>query len=64
MRHGVVTTDYADDGTPIVDHHEAVDTFEEARKQAEQLRDEHEVVSVYRYAAGEPEELWSTRADS
>ena len=63
VKHRVVTTDYAADGTPIMDHHEPVDSFEEARMDAEQLKDEHAIVSVHRYAGGEPDLLWSTRAD-
>lgn len=63
MKHRIVTTDYADDGTPIVDHSEWVDTFDEARASAEQLKDQHAVVSVYRYTSGEPDLLWSTRGE-
>jgi hypothetical protein len=58
----IVTTDYADDGTPIADHHDAVDTFQDARMDGEQLKDQHAIVSVYRYTGGEPDLLWSSRA--
>ncbi len=54
MKYRVVTTDYADDGTPTIEHHEAVETFEDARMDAEQLKGRHAVVSVYRYGGGEP----------
>jgi hypothetical protein len=64
VKYRVVTTDYADDGTPIVDHHEAVDTFADARLDAEQLKDQHADVSVYRYSDGVPDLLWSSRANS
>ena len=63
MDYRVVTTDYADDGTAIVDHHDAVETFEDARMDAEQLRARHAVVSVYRYGGGEPDLLWSSRGE-
>jgi hypothetical protein len=63
VKHRVQTTDYADDGTPIINHYEAVDSFEEARQAAERLKNDHAVVSVYRYTGGEPDLLWSTRAE-
>jgi hypothetical protein len=63
VKYRVVTRDHADDGTPIVNHHDTVDTFEEARMHAERLREQHAIVSVYRYAGGEPDVLWSSAAD-
>jgi hypothetical protein len=63
VKHRVVTTDYDDDGTPILVHHDVVDTFEEARMDAELLKDKHAIVSIYRYTGGEPDLLWSTRAE-
>jgi len=57
MRYRVVTT--APDGTRIVDHHD----FENARMDAEQMKSDHAVVSVYRDTGGEPDLLWSSRID-
>ena len=63
MKYRVVTTDYAEDGKPRLEHHEAVETFDEARMHADQLKGQHAIVSVYRYSGGEPDLLWSSRAE-
>ena len=63
MKYRVVTIDYADDGTPTVEHHDVDGSFEDARMDAEQLKDKHAVVSIYLSAGGERALLWSTRAD-
>ena len=57
-----VTTDTDDDGTHRVEHHEAGETFADARLLAEQLKDQHDVVSVYRYSGGVPDLMWSSHA--
>jgi hypothetical protein len=59
VNYRVVTTDYADNGTSIVEYHDVEGAFEDARRDAEK----HVVVSVYRYTSGEPDLLWSTRAE-
>lgn len=63
MKHRIITTDHNTDGGRTVDHHEVDGGFEEARAQAEQMRDKHAVVSICRYTGGEPDLLWSTRAE-
>ena len=64
MKYRIVSIDYADDGTPTVDHHDVDGSFEDARMDAERLKDKHAVVSIYLYAGGDRALLWSTRAAS
>jgi hypothetical protein len=63
LKYRVVTTDYAPDGKPTIEHHEAVEPFEEARMDAELIKGQHAIVSVFRYGGGEADLLWSTRAE-
>ena len=63
MNYRVVTTDIADDGTRRVEHYEAGETFGDARLLAEQLKDQHDVVSIYRYSGGVADLMWSTRPE-
>ena len=67
MKYRGVTTDYADDGTAPIDHHDAVETFEDAGMLAEgggvAGGNQHAVVSVNRYGGGEPDLPWSSRAE-